>query len=75
VITDYYSIYGTSAAANPVLQHNYLHDIMQIFSGQGLTPKDYKGWNVLYRKAGCRLLNVFEGESIGIKWFIHVLQL
>jgi SAM-dependent methyltransferase len=75
VITDYYRTYGTGEAANPALQHNYLHDIMQIFSGQGLTPKDYKGWNTLYKKSGCRLLNVFEGESTGIKWFIHVLQL
>lgn len=75
VIMDYYGVFGTKRKNDPRLQHNYIHDVMQLFSGQGVPPPDYKSWNQYYKKAGYRLLQVYEGEMTGISWFIHVLAM
>lgn len=75
VIMDYYGVFGTSRRNHPLLQHNYMHDIMQLFSGQGVPPANYKAWNKYYSKAGCKLLQVFEGTNTGISWFIHVIRM
>jgi len=48
---------------------------MQLFSGQGVPPANYKAWNKYYTKAGCKLLNVYEGTNSGVNWFIHVVKM
>jgi hypothetical protein len=75
VIMDYYGVFGTKRKNDPRLQHNYMHDIMQLFSGQGVPPPDYKAWNKYYSKAGCKLLHVYEGTNSGVNWFIHVTKM
>lgn len=75
VVMDYYGVFGTSRKNDPHLQHNYLHDIIQIFSGQGTPPENYKAWNRYYKKTGCRLVQVYEGKNSGFNWFLHVVQL
>ena len=75
VVVDYYGSFNTREANNKDLQHNYVHDVMQILTGQGVPPKNYKEWNEYYAKAKCNLLHVHEGRSNGIKWFIHIVKL
>lgn len=75
VIMDYYGVFGTAKKDDPLLQHNYVHDVIQLFSGQGVPPPDYKSWNRYYKKTGCRLLHVYEGTDTGISWFIHVVAM
>lgn len=74
VILDYYSTWDTKESSLKVYQHNYIHDLIQLLSGQGLTPRDYNKWNTVYTKAGYILEEVMEGSSVGIKWFIHILR-
>lgn len=74
VVADYYGTFHTREANNQDLQHNYVHDVMQVLTGQGVPPKDSRGWNEYYAKAKCKLVHVQEGNSGGINWFIHIVK-
>lgn len=75
MVVDYYGILGTSHQNDPELRHNYVHDMIQLFSGQGVPPANYKQWQKLYRRAGCVLEEVTEGRSQGVNWFVHRVRL
>jgi precorrin-6B methylase 2 len=75
IVIDYYGILGTANYNNAGLTHNYVHDMLQLFSGQGVPPANYKKWQKLYNAAGCILTKVTEGQSQGVKWFLHKVQL
>lgn len=71
LVADYYGILGTPRCCDPLLSHNYVHDMIQLFSGQGVPPANYQQWQWLYQLAGCRLESVTEGTSQGVNWFVH----
>lgn len=75
MVVDYYGILGTSRNSDPGLRHNYVHDMVQLFSGQGVPPAHYRQWQKLYRRAGCMLEAVTEGRSQGVNWFVHQVRL
>jgi SAM-dependent methyltransferase len=75
IMVDYYGILGTASYNDAGLTHNYVHDMLQLFSGQGVPPSNYKKWQQLYKAAGCTLVEVTEGQSQGVKWFLHKLLL
>ena len=75
VISDYYGCLDTAKADKKAFQHNYIHDLMQILTGQGLPPKNSSQWNTYYRQAGCNLAYVYEGTENGINCFIHIVKL
>lgn len=75
LVVDYYGILGTPRSNDPELRHNYVHDMLQLFSEQGVPPANYKQWRQLYRRAGCTLESVTEGRSQGVQWFVHELRL
>ena len=56
-------------------RHTLLHDIVQVISAQGIPPPDLEKWVAIYHAANCQLVHAYEGESSGIEWFIHVVQL
>jgi SAM-dependent methyltransferase len=56
-------------------QHTILHDVLQQLTGQGTPPSDLRHWVEIYEAAGCETLHVYEGESSGIDWFVHVVKL
>lgn len=75
MVVDYYGMLGTRRSGDPARTHNYVHDMIQLFSGQGVPPAGYKQWNKLYKSAGCKLEEVLEGQSQGVNWFVHKLLL
>jgi SAM-dependent methyltransferase len=75
IVVDYYGILGTANYNDADLTHNYVHDMLQLFSGQGVPPANYKKWQKLYKAAGCILAEVTEGQSQGVNWFLHKLLL
>ena len=56
-------------------RHTLLQDMAQSISGQGIPPADVAQWAAVYEAAGCGLLHVYEGDSSGIAWFVHVVRL
>lgn len=74
IVLDYYSTWDTKDYQRKAYQHNYIHDLIQLLSGQGLPPPNYNKWNIVYAKAGYILEEVMEGNFGGIKWFIHILR-
>jgi SAM-dependent methyltransferase len=52
-----------------------LQDVAQVISGQTIPPADAEGWNLIYVAAGSSLIHVTEGDSGGLRWFFHVVQL
>jgi SAM-dependent methyltransferase len=56
-------------------RHTLIHDVIQFLSAQGVPPADRKGWNRIYRAAGCLLQHSCEGDHQGIEWFVHVVRL
>lgn len=75
LVVDYYGILGTPRHADAGLRHNYVHDMIQLFSGQGVPPASRKHWGKIYRRAGCTLEAVSEGRSQGVNWFVHLVWL
>ena len=75
VVVDYYGSFNSQQKNNRDLHHNYVHDVMQILTGQGVPPKDHKAWNEYYKKANATLLQIQEGSGDGINWFIHIVKL
>lgn len=75
LVMDYYGVLDTIKANDRNLQHSYVHDLVQLFSGQGVPPGDYRGWNKYYVQAGCSLMHVYEGMSDGVNWFVHIVRL
>jgi hypothetical protein len=52
-----------------------LQDIAQILSGQGIPPSTHSAWANVYARAGCEILNAYEGTSKDIRWFVHTVAL
>jgi SAM-dependent methyltransferase len=75
VVMDYYGVLNTRKADDKKFQHSYVHDLVQLFSGQGVPPENYQGWNKYYVLAKCSLMHVYEGTSDGINWFVHIVRL
>lgn len=75
LVVDYYGILGTPRHADAGLRHNYVHDLIQLFSGQGVPPASSKHWEKIYHSAGCTLEAVTEGRSQGVNWFVHLVWL
>jgi hypothetical protein len=76
IISDYYGVLGRKKVHNAIhLEHSYLHDIMQLFTRQGVPPYNLQGWLRYYKRASCKLIHAYEGTNGGFNWFIHILQL
>lgn len=75
IVIDYYGILHSRAAMEKRLQHNYIHDMMQVLTGQGVPPKNQAEWNRYYTQAGCKLVHSYNSSGGGINWFIHVVYL
>jgi ubiquinone/menaquinone biosynthesis C-methylase UbiE len=75
IVVDYYGILNTKQAAKKNKSHNYVHDVMQVLSGQGVPPSTKNDWDVYYKKAGCKLILAHEAKNNSINWFIHVIKL
>jgi hypothetical protein len=74
-VVDYYGKLTRLRHVSRRYRHTLLHDMAQILSGQGVPPEDLPGWTAVYEAAGCSLRRAYEGESAGIDWFVHVVQL
>ncbi len=75
IVVDYYGILHTKQATKKSKAHNYVHDVMQVLSGQGMPPSTKNEWNDYYKKAGCELILAHEAKNNSINWFIHVIKL
>jgi SAM-dependent methyltransferase len=72
-LLDYYSSLGVPESETRTATG--LHDIVQVLTGQGLPPACLEEWCKLYSASEMEVVEVFHGESLGIRWFIHVLQM
>ena len=72
---DYYGKLTRVSQVSSRYQHTLLHDLLQQLTAQGTPPADLGHWFGLYDAAGCSVLHVYESESSGIDWFVHVVQL
>jgi hypothetical protein len=75
LVVDYYGVLGTAHQADASLTHNYVQDMLQLFSGQGVPPSTYRQWQKIYRQADCESKLVYEGKNSGVNWFIHQVML
>ncbi|MHA4811754.1 methyltransferase domain-containing protein [Flavitalea flava] len=75
IVQDYYGVLNTRRAEGALYQHTVVHDMVQLFTGQGIPPGDHEGWQAYYEKANCTLVQVNNGSSDGISWFVHLVQL
>lgn len=73
VVSDYYGRLDAPATARPQHRETLLQDYAQVISGQGVPPATLRAWHALYRRAGCRLVQVFEDR--GTTRFIHLVRL
>jgi len=74
-VVDYYGKLDRPRDFPRRYRHTLLHDLAQVVSAQGIPPANLRGWAELYRDAGCDVVHAYEGESEGIQWFIHHVQL
>lgn len=72
---DYYGVLTRTSGRDPAHEHTVLHDLIQLVTAQGVPPADLAGWNRVYEEGGCALEEAFEGDSRGIRWFVHVVRL
>jgi SAM-dependent methyltransferase len=72
---DYYGKLTRLAHPLGKYQHTLLHDLLQQLTAQGTPPADLGHWVGIYGDAGCKIVHAYEGESSGIDWFVHVVQL
>ncbi|MDI9342372.1 MAG: methyltransferase domain-containing protein [Sediminibacterium sp.] len=76
IVLDYYGVLNTAKANQRSLQPAYIHDIMQLLSGQGVPFRNRQQWFSIYKQAGCTPVFHFEPEAgKGNNWFIHVVKL
>lgn len=76
VVLDYYGVLTSAKASHRPLQPAYVHDIMQLLSGQGVPLQSRQQWFSIYKQAGCTPVFHFEPEvGKGNNWFIHVIKL
>jgi SAM-dependent methyltransferase len=74
-VVDYYGKLTYDSSAPARYRHTLLQDLVQALTAQGVPPPDLASWAELYSAAGCELLKAYEGETGGIEWFLHVVQL
>ncbi|MYN45771.1 methyltransferase domain-containing protein [Pseudoduganella sp. FT93W] len=74
VISEYLSQLGTSAGAANGSVQTLSHDLIQVFSGQGLPPANLKDWDAIYSAAGVRRLARRVDRSLaGITQFTDIV--
>jgi SAM-dependent methyltransferase len=71
---DYYGKLTNLSKVPARYQHTLLHDLLQQLTAQGTPPANLNHWVDIYDAAGCSVLHVYESESSGIDWFVHVVQ-
>lgn len=71
LLADYCGRLGSPV--RPAQRETLLHDYAQLISGQGIPPATLKGWQAIYRAAGCRLVHVIEDRRSTL--FVHLLKL
>jgi SAM-dependent methyltransferase len=74
-VADYYGKLTHCTAVPSRYRHTLLQDLVQALTVQGVPPPDLAKWTDLYLAAGCEIIQAFEGESDGLEWFLHVVQL
>ena len=75
LLVDYYGRLGQKqfSKGTPALNATLLHDYAQVISGQGVPPANLKEWRSIYKRAACRLIQVFEDKAT--TRFVHLLSL
>lgn len=71
VVSDYYGRLGHSIDLK--LRETFLHDYVQVISGQGVPPPNAAGWNAAYSAVGCSFVHAIEDR--GSSRFVHVVRL
>lgn len=74
-IVDYYGKLTRLMNVKRKYRHTMIHDLIQVLTAQGVPPPNRKQWASLYARSGCALQHVYEGDSQGIEWFVHVVKL
>jgi hypothetical protein len=74
-VNDYYGKPGKTRRVSSRYRATLVQDVAQTVSGQGIPPPDLGSWAEVYRLAGAELLHAYEGDHIGIDWFVHVVRL
>jgi|GEM_PF-977993 len=74
-VVDYYGVLTRLSEYDPKYQHTAVHDLIQLVTAQGVPPPDLEGWAAVYDEGGCDLEHAYEGDSQGIRWFVHVIRL
>lgn len=75
LLADYYGRLGAVRDEPEKFGRTLVHDLAQVVSGQGVPPADADTWRAIYARTACTLIAVYEGESDGIRRFLHVVQL
>lgn len=74
-VVDYYGKLTRVPRVGPRYRHTRVHDVVQVTTAQGVPPADLAGWLEVYGEAGCSVEHAYEGESSGIQWFVHLVNL
>ena len=74
-VVDYYGALTRLREFDPKYRHTALHDLIQLVTAQGVPPPDLEGWNAVYDEGECAIEHAYEGDSKGIRWFVHVVRL
>ena len=74
-LSDYYGRLGAVRDEPERFQRTLVHDVAQVVSAQGVPPADADAWGAIYERTACTLVAVYEGETEGIRRFLHIVQL
>lgn len=74
-VVDYYGALTRLREFDPKYRHTALHDLIQLVTAQGVPPPDLEGWAAVYDEGDCLIEHAYEGDSQGIRWFVHVVRL
>ena len=74
-VVDYYGKLTHESNVFNGYSHTLIHDLIQALTCQGIPPPNIDGWVAVYEKADCKLRHAFEGDSKGIEWFVHLVDL
>jgi len=75
IVDDYYGKLGFVQKNPNRYLHSLVHDLVQAFSGQGVPAPSLQFWRSIYRDSRCQLVHCYEGETDGLNWFVHLVQL
>jgi SAM-dependent methyltransferase len=74
LIADYYGQLGKSSS-ELTPSCGFLHDFVQVISGQGVPPADLAEWLAIYQAGSCVVVDYLEGVNMEFRWFAHLVQL